>query len=143
MYHMPARFPMDKLTLFNQKNASPNKFEGIRVGWTIKVWQKLKEGEKVKSQIFDGIVVARKHGDSPSGTITIRKVFGGIGVEKVYPVCLPSVEKVAVVKKSHVNRAKLYYLRRKSAKEIRKKTRQEFVAKPVEAPIEEAKTKTE
>ncbi len=137
---MPARFPMDKLAIFNQKNASPNKFEGIRVGWTIKVWQKLKEKDKAKSQLFEGIVIARKHGEGATGTITIRKVFGGIGVEKVYPIRLPSIDKVEVVKRSRVRRAKLYYLRRKSAKEIRKKTRQELAPQVAEPTVSETPT---
>ncbi len=128
---------MDKLLVFNQKNATPNKFEGIRVGWTIKVWQKLKEKDKAKSQLFEGVVIARKHGEGVTGTITVRKMFGAIGVEKVYPIRLPSIEKVEVVKRSRVRRAKLYYLRDKSAKEIRKKTRQELAARLAEPQAQE------
>ncbi len=132
MYDVSARFLMDNLAIFNQKNAYPNKFEGIRVGWTIKVWQKLTEKDKVKNQMFEGLVIARKHGESTTGTITVRKAFGNIGVEKIYPICLPSIKKVEVMKRPSVRRAKLYYLRRKSAKEIRKKTRQGLIAKPTE-----------
>lgn len=127
---------MDKLAIFNEKHSSPNKFEDIRSGWTIKIWQKLQEGDKAKSQMFEGMVIARKHGDGPTGTITVRKIFGGIGVEKVYPVHMPSIEKVEVVKRPRVRRAKLYYLRRKSTKEIRKKTRTEALATKTEIPIE-------
>jgi large subunit ribosomal protein L19 len=129
---------MDKLAAFNLKNASPNKFSGIQTGWTIKVWQKLREGDKAKSQMFDGIVIARKHGEGSTGTITVRKMFGGIGVEKVYPIRLPSIEKVEVVKRARVRRSKLYYLRRKSAKEIRKKTRQESLTKTPDTIQEES-----
>ena len=120
---------MDKLSLFKSTAAAENKFGDLRVGWTIKVHQKLKEGDKAKSQVFEGIIVANKHGNGPGATITVRKVTGGIGVEKILPLRLPSIEKIEIIKKSRVRRAKLYYLREKSSKEIRKKTKQEL-AKP-------------
>jgi large subunit ribosomal protein L19 len=95
----------------------------IRSGMTVKVHQKIKEGGKTRTQIFEGIVIARKHGSGPSSTIIVRKVIGGIGVEKVFPLHLPTIEKFEVVKTSKVRRAKLYYLRGKTARETRKKTK--------------------
>lgn len=118
---------MNKLSLFVAKHAPENRFGDLRVGWTVKVHQKVKEGEKAKSQTFEGIIIARKHGGEAGGTITVRKASGGYGVEKVLPLRLPTIEKITIIKKSRVRRAKLYYLRERSAKEIRKKTRQEFV----------------
>jgi large subunit ribosomal protein L19 len=115
---------MNKLEIFNSNNARNNKFAGIMPGWTVKVHQQIKEGNKTRIQSFEGTVLAKKHGNTASGTITIRKVFSGIGVEKVYPIYLPSIEKVEVIKKSNVRRAKLYYLKDKSAREIRKKVKQ-------------------
>jgi len=106
-----------------------SKFEGIRPGWTIKVFQKIKEGEKTRVQAFEGMVIARKHGSENGGTITVRKVSGGFGVEKIFPVFLPTIDKVEIVKKSHVRRAKLYYLRSKSSKEIRRKIKTEAPVK--------------
>jgi large subunit ribosomal protein L19 len=100
-----------------------DKFEGVRPGWTVRVNQRIKEGEKNRVQAFEGMVVARKHGNEAGGTITVRKVSDGIGVEKVFPIYLPSIQSVKVMKKTTVRRAKLYYLREKSAKEIRKKIR--------------------
>jgi len=100
-----------------------DKFEGVRPGWTVRVNQKIKEGEKTRVQAFEGMVIGRKHGSEAGGTITIRKVTDNIGVEKVFPIYLPSIESVKVMKRTTVRRAKLYYLREKSSKEIRKKIR--------------------
>jgi|SRR3989344_1582651 len=112
---------MNKLALFNSKYGSQSKFEGIKPGWAIKVHQKIKEGAKTRVQIFEGTVMSRKHGKEAGGTITVRKVTDGIGVEKTYPIYLPSIDKVDVVRQTKVRRAKLYYLRDKSAREIRRK----------------------
>ena len=123
---------------FSAKHNPANRFADLRVGMTVRVHQKLKEGEKGKSQVFEGIIIARKHGNEPGATITVRRSVGGYGVEKVYPIRLPSIEKIDVVKTGNVRRAKLYYLREKSAKEIRKKTRAETLALKAEvAPVAE------
>ena len=118
---------MDKLSLFNSKNALDSKLKDLRVGWTVKVYQKIKEGEKTRTQAFEGTIISKKHGNEAGGTITVRKVSGGFGVEKTFPVYLPSIEKVQVLKKSKVRRAKLYYLRDKTSREIRKKMKQTTV----------------
>ena len=112
---------MNKLSIFESKHGLENKFKDIRPGWTVKVHQKIKEGGKTRVQAFEGTVISKKHGDTISGTITIRRVSGGIGVEKTYPVHLPSIDKVGIIRKTRVRRAKLYYLRDKSAREIKKK----------------------
>ena len=114
---------MDKIALFQSKNMGQNKFEGLKPGWTVKVYQKIKEGEKSRVQAFEGLIIARKHGAQSGGTVTVRKVSGGIGVEKTFPVYLPTIDKVEVIRKSKVRKAKLYYLREKTAKEIRRKTK--------------------
>lgn len=116
---------MNKLDLFNSKQGLDNKFKAIKPGWTIRIHQKIKEGAKTRIQAFEGIVISRKHGNGTSGTITVRRVTGGFGVEKIYPIYLPSVDKVEVVRETKVRRAKLYYLREKSAREIRRKIRAE------------------
>ncbi len=114
---------MNTISAFQSRMGATDKFEGIKPGWTIRINQRIKEGEKTRVQAFEGMVIARKHGNEAGGTITVRKVTDGIGVEKIFPVYLPSVDSVKIVKKSTVRRAKLYYLREKSAKEIRKKIR--------------------
>ncbi len=115
---------MNKLQLFQSKNRPESKIKDLQPGWTVKIYQKIKEGEKTRVQAFEGTVIAKKHGGEPGGTITVRKVSGGFGVEKVFPIYLPSIEKVQVLKKSKVRRAKLYYLRDKTSREIRKKMKE-------------------
>ena len=115
---------MNKLTAFEATLKKTNKFEDIRPGWTIKVFQQITEGAKTRVQAFEGMVLARKHGNTPTGTITVRKVANGIGVEKIFPIYLPSIEKVDVIRKAKVRRAKLYYIKEKSSREIRKKIKQ-------------------
>jgi large subunit ribosomal protein L19 len=85
--------------------------EGIKSGDTVKVYQKYKEGDKEKIQVFEGVVLARKHGKGISSTITVRKTISGIGVERIFPVHSPNIDKIEVVKQGKVRRAKLYYLR--------------------------------
>lgn len=95
----------------------------ISSGDTIKVYQKIKDGQKFRTQIFEGLVIAHKHGTESGSTITVRKVSGGVGVERIFPLHLPTIEKIELVKKAKVRRAKLYYIRTKSAKETRRKLR--------------------
>ncbi|MEX2090576.1 MAG: 50S ribosomal protein L19 [Candidatus Paceibacterota bacterium] len=114
---------MNSLSLFQSKNFGQDKFDGMKPGWTVKVFQKIKDGEKTRVQAFEGIVIARKHNKEAGATITVRKVSGGIGVEKIFPIYLPTIDKVTVVKKAKVRKSKLYYLRNRSAREIRRKTK--------------------
>lgn len=116
------------ISAFSAKHNPEDRFGDVSVGMTIRVHQKLKQGEKGKASIFEGIVIARKHGTEAGGTITVRRSIGGYGVEKVYPIRLPSIEKIEVVKTGRTRRSKMYYLREKTAKEIRKKTRAEAVS---------------
>src|SRR3989338_284227 len=116
---------MNKLQIFQAKHMPEGKLKDLQVVWAVKIFQKIKEGEKTRTQAFEGMVIAKKHGNEAGGTVTIRKVSGGIGIEKVFPVYLPSIEKVQVLKKPRVRRAKLYYLRDKTSREIKKKMKQE------------------
>lgn len=122
---------MISLATFQQKMRSEN-LPAITAGDTVKVYQKVKEGEKTRVQIFEGLVIARKHGSEPGATITVRKISGGIGVERVFPLYLPTVEKIEMVRKTKVRRAKLYYIRTKTAKETRKKLKSQKLS-PVSA----------
>ncbi len=83
----------------------------IRPGYTIAVYQKIKEGEKERTQKFEGIVISRRGGNGLSSTITVRKISEGIGVEKIFPLHSPTISKIEVLKQSRVRRAKLYYLK--------------------------------
>jgi len=116
---------MNKLDLFNKKQLK--KLPEIRPGYTVQVYQKVKEAGKERIQIFEGLVIAKKHGRGINATITVRKVSHGVGVERIFPLHSPLIEKIEVVKKGKARRAKLYYIRKKSAKEARLK---EIVEKP-------------
>jgi large subunit ribosomal protein L19 len=95
----------------------------IRSGDTVKVHQILKEkNNKERVKIFEGQVLACKHGRGITGTITVRKVIGGIGVEKIFPIHSPSLSKIEVVKRTKTRRSKLYYLRDAKGRKARLKT---------------------
>ncbi len=93
----------------------------MRVGDTVKVHQKIQEKGKTRVQIFEGMVLSRNHGTSPSATFTVRKNAGGWGVERIFPLYSPIIDKIEVVRRAKVRRAKLYYIRDKAAKEISKR----------------------
>lgn len=104
-------------------NMSERKDLGIRAGDTIRVHQKITDKGKTRIQIFEGLVLARKHGDEPGATFTVRKVASGVGVEKIYPLYSPLIDKLEIVKRAKVRRAKLYYIREKVAREIKRQMR--------------------
>jgi len=95
----------------------------IRPGDTVKVWQKIQEKGKTRLQAFEGLILSRKHGTEAGGTFTVRKVIDGVGVEKIFPLYTPMIDKIEVLRRSKVRRAKLYFVREKAAKEIRKQMR--------------------
>ena len=96
----------------------------LQPGSIVKVWQKIKEGDKTRLQAFEGLIIAKKHGLEPGATFTVRKMVGDIGVERIFPLYSPNIEKIEIVSRSKVRRAKLYYIREKAAKAIRKKMKQ-------------------
>ena len=104
-------------------NMNERKELGIRPGDTIRVHQKIQDKGKTRIQIFEGLVLARKHGDEPGATFTVRKVASGVGVEKIYPLYSPLIDKLEIVKRAKVRRAKLYYIREKVAREIKRQMR--------------------
>lgn len=140
---------------------------GIRPGDTVRVEQKITEVKKSKgadkkekstkttrTQAFEGLVIAVKHGTTAGGSFTIRATMSGIGVEKIYPLYSPAIESIRIVRRSKVRRAKLYFIREKAAKAVRRQLRNmrmvsigtdesivdEPIAPetPVEAPVEAA-----
>lgn len=137
---------MDKIHEFT-KSQHVQTLQDIRPGDTIKIFQKVKEGDKTRVQPFEGLVIARKHGSGISATVTVRKVSGGIGVEKIIPIHSPSVTKVEILRRAKVRRAKLYYIRTKAAREVRRKmkgiaqmrTEVKVIKKPEESKAEEVK----
>ncbi len=126
-------------------NVEERKNLDIRSGDTIRVTQKITEKDKktgkpkVRLQAFEGLCLAVKHGREAGATFTIRKIASGVGVERVFPLYSPMIEKIEVVKRSKVRRAKLYHIRDKAAKEIRRQMRniQNLPDNSYEAPIVE------
>ena len=94
---------LNKETLANEKPQ-------VKIGDTIRVHVKVKEGSRERIQVFEGIVIAKKHGGIEE-TVTVRRISYGVGVEKVFPVYSPSIDHIEVVRSGAVRRAKLYYLR--------------------------------
>jgi large subunit ribosomal protein L19 len=107
-------------------NIEARKKLDLRAGDTVKVSQRIKEGDKTRTQIFEGLVLARKHGTEAGATFTVRKVASGVGMERIFPLYSPAIEKVEVIKRVKVRRAKLYHIRDKAAKEIRREMRREL-----------------
>jgi len=100
----------------------------LRAGDTIKVNQKImEEGGKTRLQAFEGLVLARKHGTEPGATFTVRRVASGVGVEKIFPLYSPMIDSIEVLRRAKVRRAKLYHVRDKVAKEIRRQMRNTLV----------------
>jgi large subunit ribosomal protein L19 len=131
-------------------NTEHRKKLDIRPGDTVRVWQKIEEdGGKFRLQAFEGLVLARKHGKEAGATFTVRKVIDGVGVERIFPLHSPMIDEVEIVRRAKVRRAKLYFIRRKAAKEIRHQMRRIMNAKyeeepapapPVETPAVTAET---
>ena len=110
-------------------NIEERRTQDIRPGDVVKVHQKIQEKGKTRIQIFEGMVLARKHGVEAGATITVRRVANGYGVEKIYPLYSPLIEKIEVMRRSKVRKAKLYFVREKAQKELSKRMRAEMMRK--------------
>ena len=111
---------MDAMKIITEGMIKENqpKFE---VGDTVRVSVRIKEGERERIQAFEGTVIAKKHG-GVAETFTVRRVSYGVGIERVFPINSPFVEKVTVVRKGKVRRAKLFYLRGRTGKAAKVKS---------------------
>lgn len=113
----------------------------IRSGDVVRVWQKIEEDKgKFRLQAFEGLVLARKHGSEAGATFTVRKVVDGVGVERIFPLYSPMIDEIEKVRSSKVRRAKLYFVRRKAAKEIRRQMRKVMSQKDEVVSTDETKT---
>lgn len=93
----------------------------FKSGDKVRVWQKIKEKDKVRLQAFEGVVIAKKHGAESGATFTVRGVYDSVGVERIFPLYSPNIDKIEIISHLKARKAKLYYLRDKAAKEIRKR----------------------
>lgn len=113
---------MNKLEAF-KKDLLKKDLPQFRPGYTVEVHQKIKEKGKERVQIFEGVVIARKHGASAEATFTVRKISSGVGVERIFPLHSQHIAKIKVVKSANPRRAKLYYLRRQQREKMRREER--------------------
>ena len=105
---------MDLIKELNKETLA-NEAPAVKIGDTVRVHVKVKEGSRERIQVFEGTVIARKHGGIGE-TITVRRISYGVGCEKVFPMHSPNVAMIETVRKGKVRRAKLYYLRDRSGK---------------------------
>ncbi len=126
---------------FSPVNIEARKALDFKAGDTVNIWSKIleekteKKGEKKKKddkkaeankfrlQAFEGIVLARKHGTEMGATFTVRKIASGVGVERIFPLYSPMIDKIEILRKSRARRSKLYYIRDKAVKDVRSKMR--------------------
>lgn len=95
-------------------------------GDTVRVWNKIKENDgKIRLQAFEGMVLARKHGTEMGATFTLRKVASGVGVERVYPLFGVNIDKIEIVRRARTRRSKLYYVRDKALRDVRRKLKKD------------------
>ena len=114
---------VDKIKL-SPVNIEERKALKFSAGDTIRVWSKvLDEKGKTRLQAFEGIVLARKHGTEIGATFTVRKVASSVGVERIFPLYSPNIDKIEITKKSRARKSKLYYIRTKAVKDVRRKLR--------------------
>ena len=93
----------------------------FKAGDTVTVWSKILEKGKTRLQAFEGLVLSRKHGTESGATFTVRKVASGVGVERIFPLYSPNIDKIEIIRKSKTRRSKLYYIRTKAVKEVKKR----------------------
>jgi large subunit ribosomal protein L19 len=111
------------ITQFISKDVANRKDLDIRTGDTVRVSVKIEEKGKTRIQLFEGLVIARKHGAEAGGTFTVRKVSHGVGVERIFPLYSPSIDKIEIIRRTKVRRSKLYFIREKVTRDIRRKMR--------------------
>jgi large subunit ribosomal protein L19 len=103
------------------QNRIKSNLPDVKAGDTVRVHERIKEGKKERVQVFEGLVLARKRGSEAGATITVRKVVDNVGVEKIFPLHSPTIEKIEIKSRSKVRRAKLYFLREAKGKRAKLK----------------------
>lgn len=121
--------------LLNKVSSTPVNVEArkkleIKAGDTVRVWVRILEDkakQKYRLQAFEGLVLAVKHGTSAGATFTVRRVASGVGVERVFPLFSPAINEIEFVKRAQVRRAKLYYVREKAVRDVRRKMKKTMI----------------
>jgi large subunit ribosomal protein L19 len=107
---------------FSPVDIAARKALDFKAGDIVRVWSKIPEEKgKFRLQAFEGTVLARKHGTEAGATFTVRRIASGVGVERIFPIYSPMIDKIEIVKRAHARRAKLYYIRTKAVKDVRRK----------------------
>ncbi len=101
----------------------------FKAGDSVRVWNKIQEKGKTRLQAFEGLVLSRKHGAESGATFTVRKVASGVGVERIFPLYSPNIDKIEVLRKSKTRKSKLYYIRTKAVKEVKKRLKSVTLSK--------------
>ncbi len=123
-YYARVRITMSKVyTDYMPQSVRNRKDFDVRAGDTVRVHVKIQEKGKTRIQTFEGLVLARKHGSENGGTITVRKVSNGVGVERIFPLYSPNIDSIEVVRRAKVRRSKLYFLRDVVSRKMRYKLR--------------------
>lgn len=151
---MLQSFGMKSAVTHTPVNKEERKNLGIRTGDVVRVWQnivELKQGKaankkevttkNMRKQAFEGTVLAVKHGTEPGATFTVRKVASGVGVEKIFPLYSPMIDSIEVLRRTRTRRAKLYFIRRKAAHEVKRAMRKQQQVRT--RALEEAPTEPE
>lgn len=131
---------MSRVILDHVVASSLKKVPDIKPGATVKVYQKITEGEKQRVQMFQGLVISVSAGHGIDKTFTVRKIVEGVGVEKIFPFHSPTIEKIDIMKQGKVRRAKLYYMRDLQGKSTRLREKdlvQSIVDEPADVLAEE------
>lgn len=128
-------------------NMEERKNLGLRAGDTVRVWQNIVEQKLQKQankkevltktarrQAFEGLVLAVKHGSEPGATFTVRRIASGVGVEKIFPLYSSMIDSIEILKRAPMRRAKLYFIRRKVAREVKRQMRKATIVAKTQAP---------
>jgi large subunit ribosomal protein L19 len=122
----PMEITKKQFTPVEQKSRKDLDF---KAGDTVRVWSKILEKGKVRLQAFEGLVLSRKHGKESGATFTVRKVSLSVGIERIFPLYSPNIDKIEVLRKSKTRRNKLYYIRTKAVKEVKKRLKSITISK--------------
>jgi len=120
-------------------NMAERKALGLRSGDTVRVWQKIVEKGKTRRQAFEGLILGVKHGAEPGAMFTVRRVASGVGVEKIFPLYSPMIDAIEVTKRARMRRSKLYFIREKAARDVKRQMRRTRSVAPA-ASLEETES---